>query len=140
FKDSTRSGPWTLELRRAVSATVRTVNGNAPRLEIEATGAAAELHGPLPGTVTIDWQPLRFSSSGSGEARAIRLQSKGQLKGLPLAWLEAAGETNALARIGFSGDLLFNGDWDIDAGDTLRAHARVTRESGDIRVQAGQAA
>ena len=38
FKDSTRPGPWTLELRRAVSATVRTVNGNAPRLEIEATG------------------------------------------------------------------------------------------------------
>jgi len=140
FKDSTRPGPWTLELRRAVNATVRTVNGNASRLDIEATGAAAEVHGPLPGTVTIDWQPLRFSSSGSGEARAIRLQSKGQLKGLPMAWLEAAGETGALARIGFSGDLIFNGEWDIDAGDTLRAQARVTRESGDIHVQAGEAA
>lgn len=140
INDSERPGPWTVELRRAVSATVRTVDGNPSRLEIEASGATAELHGPLPGTVTVDWQPLRFSSSGSGDARAIRLQSKGTLKGLPMAWLEAAGETDALARIGFSGDLLFNGEWDVDAGDTLRAHARVTRESGDIRVQAGEAA
>ncbi len=138
--DSTQPGPWTLELRRAISGTVRTVNGALSRLDFEGTGGAAELHGPLPGTVTIDWQPTRFSSTGSGAARAIRVQSKGQLKGLPMAWLKAFGETDALARIGFSGDLLFNGEWDIDAGDTLRAHARVARESGDIRVQAGEAA
>jgi translocation and assembly module TamB len=140
FKDSTRPGPWTLALSREVSATVRAGEGNPPRLEVEASGAAAELHGPLPGTVKIEWQPLRFSRSGSGANRATRLQSKGRLEGLPMAWVEAFGETGALANIGFSGDLVFHGDWDIDATEALRAHVRVARQSGDIRVQAGEAA
>ncbi|VTU36963.1 translocation/assembly module TamB domain-containing protein [Variovorax sp. PBL-E5] len=139
-QDSTRPGPWTLELSRALSATVRTVPGNAPRLEVEASAAAATLRGPAPGTVRIDWEPLRFSRSGAATSHAFRLQSKGRLQGLPMAWAEALGGNSALAEAGISGDLLFDGDWDIDAGDTLRARARLTRQSGDIRVQAGEAA
>ncbi|WP_431273996.1 translocation/assembly module TamB domain-containing protein [Variovorax ureilyticus] len=140
YKDSTRPSPWTLALTRAFSATIRSVNGNAPRLEVEASGAGAEVTGPVPGTLKIDWQPLRFSQSGSGTTRSTRLQSKGQFQGLPMAWAEAFGETDTLERIGFSGDLMFNGEWDIDAADTLRGHVRVNRQSGDLRVQAGEAA
>ncbi|MBB3179700.1 translocation/assembly module TamB domain-containing protein [Variovorax sp. Sphag1AA] len=140
FKDSTRPGPWTLALNRAFNATIRSVNGQTPRLDIEASGAGAEVTGPLPGTLKIDWQPLRFSQSGSGATRSTRLQSKGQFQGLPMAWAEAFGETDTLERIGFSGDLMFSGEWDIDAADTLRGHVRINRQSGDLRVQAGEAA
>ncbi|SEA76710.1 translocation/assembly module TamB domain-containing protein [Variovorax sp. YR216] len=140
YKDSTRPGPWTLALNRAFSATIRTINGNTSRLEVEASGAGAEVTGPVPGTLKIDWQPLRFSQSGSGTTRSTRLQSKGQFQGLPMAWAEAFGETDTLERIGFSGDLMFNGEWDIDAADILRGHVRVNRQSGDLRVQAGEAA
>ncbi|MBT2321334.1 translocation/assembly module TamB domain-containing protein [Variovorax paradoxus] len=132
------TGAWTVELSRAVSATLRA--GNPDRLEVEASAAAATLSGPAPGTVRIDWEPLRYSHSGGAANRAFRLLSKGRLLGLPMAWAQALGGGEALAEAGISGDLLFNGDWDIDAGDALRARARLVRQSGDIRVQAGEAA
>jgi translocation and assembly module TamB len=140
YEDSTRPGAWTLALSRALSAKIRVVDANPPRLEVEGSGAAAEVRGPVPGTVKIEWQPTRFSRSGAQATRATRLQSRGRLEGLPLAWVEAFGDTDTLARIGFSGDLVFNGEWDIDATDALRGHVRIARQSGDIRVQAGEAA
>ncbi|MGJ7496795.1 translocation/assembly module TamB domain-containing protein [Variovorax sp. RT4R15] len=139
-QDSTVPSPWTLELGRPVSATIRT---GSDKLDIEATAGSATLRGPAPGTVRLDWQPVRFSQSGAAPNRAnraYRLQSQGKLQGLPMAWAEALGGNSALADLGVSGDLLFDGDWDIDAGDTLRARARLARQSGDIRVQAGEAA
>lgn len=140
-QDSARPGdPWVLELSREVTATIRTTSGNAPRLDVEASAAAATLRGPVPGTVRIDWQPLHFSQSGAAPNRVFRVQSKGQLQGLPMAWAGAFGANTTLGEYGISGDLMFNGDWDIDAGDTLRAKARIGRQSGDIRVQAGEAA
>ncbi|OUL98355.1 translocation/assembly module TamB domain-containing protein [Variovorax sp. JS1663] len=137
-QDSTRPGPWILEVERPLAATVR--SGDAGRLEVEASAAGATLRGPVPGTVRIDWEPLRYSHSGADASRVFRLKSQGRLRGLPMAWAEALGSSAALTEMGLSGDLLFDGDWDIDAGDTLRARARVTRASGDIRVQAGEAA
>ncbi|KQW55963.1 translocation/assembly module TamB domain-containing protein [Variovorax sp. Root411] len=141
-QDSTRPGvPWVLELSREVTATLRSSTGNAsPRLDVEASAAAATLRGPVSGTVRIDWQPLRFSQSGAAPNRVFRVQSKGQMQGLPMAWAGAFGANATLGEYGVSGDLVFNGDWDIDAGDTLRAKARLARQSGDIRVQAGEAA
>ncbi|SEM15620.1 autotransporter secretion inner membrane protein TamB [Variovorax sp. YR750] len=143
-QDSARPGaPWVLELGREVTATIRTGNnsaGTAPRLDVEASAASATLRGPVPGTVRIDWQPLRFSQSGAAPNRVFRLQSKGQMQGLPMAWAGAFGANTTLGEYGISGDLMFNGDWDIDAGDTLHAKARLARQSGDIRVQAGEAA
>ncbi|RZL93959.1 MAG: translocation/assembly module TamB, partial [Variovorax sp.] len=137
-QDSTMPGPWTLELGRAVSATIRT---GADRLDVEATAGGATLRGPVPGTVQIDWQPVRFSQGGgTAGGKVFRVQSQGKLQGLPMAWAEALGSSSALADLGVSGDLIFDGEWDIDAGDTLRARARLARRSGDIRVQAGEAA
>jgi translocation and assembly module TamB len=135
---SAHPGPWTVELSRAVTATLRT--GDAGQLTAEASAAAATLRGPVPGTVRVDWQPLRFSQSGVAPSRVFRLQSQGRLQGLPMAWAEALGGASTLAEVGISGDLLFDGEWDIDASDALRARARLTRQSGDIRVQAGEAA
>ncbi len=135
--DSARPGPWTLELGKPVTATVRS---SGDRLEVEASAASATVRGPVPGTARIDWEPLRFSQSSTANGRAYRLQSKGTLQGLPLAWAEALGASTSLADAGVSGDLLFIGDWDIDAGEALRARVRLARQSGDIRVQAGEAA
>lgn len=139
-EDSAHPGAWVLDLSQPVNATIRSLPGDSARLDVEASAAAATLRGPVPGTLKIDWQPLRFSRSGTANHRAFRLQSKGRLQGLPMAWAEAMGNGDALAQVGFSGDLLFNGEWDIDAGDTLRAHAKLSRQSGDLRVQAGEAA
>lgn len=131
------SGPWVLALERPVNATVRT---DGTHLDVQASAAAATLRGPAPGTVRIDWEPLHFSQGGTAPDRAYRLQSRGRLQGLPMAWTEAFGGGAALTEAGISGDLVFDGEWDIDAGDALRARIRLLRESGDIRVQAGEAA
>jgi translocation and assembly module TamB len=137
----TATAPWRLELGREVTASIRTSgSGAASRLEVEASAATATLRGPVPGTVRIEWQPLRFTRSGAAPSQAFRVQSQGKLIGLPMAWTRAFGASGALDEIGVSGDLLFDGEWDIDAGDTLRARARLARASGDIRVQAGEAA
>ena len=128
--------PWTLELQRPLGATIRS---SAATFQFEGSGGGATLIGPLPGTVRIDWEPTRLTQSGPDTKRALRLQSKGRLQGLPMAWAQALGP-GTLRELGVSGDLIFDADWDIDAGDQLRAHVRLARASGDIRVQAGEAA
>ena len=130
--------PWSLELQRPLAATIRS-SSNASALQVDGSGGAATLTGPAPGTVRVDWEPTRFSQSGPPDKRAVRLQSKGRLQGLPLAWAQALGP-GTLRDMGVSGDLVFEGDWDVDASDQLRAKVRLARASGDIRVQAGEAA
>ena len=138
-QDSTRPGPWTVTLTDPVSATVRT---GKSQLDVDTTAGAATLQGPVPGTVRLAWQPVRLrqSSSGAPGTGGVRIQSKGSMQGLPMAWAQALSGNTMLADAGITGDLLFDGEWDIEAGDTLRASARLARKSGDIRVQAGEAA
>jgi translocation and assembly module TamB len=136
-QDSTRPGPWTLALNTPLNASVR---GMAGGLDVDASAGGATLQGPVPGTVRLDWEPVRFSQAGTAAQRAFRLQTKGRMQGLPMAWAEAMDGSSTLASLGVSGDLLFDGEWDIEAGDALRASARLARSSGDIRVQAGEAA
>lgn len=134
--DSTRPGPWSVTLGAATSAEVRTTPGG---LEIDASAGSATVQGPVPGTLRFEWEPVRFRQTGGAQG-AMRVQSKGRMLGLPMAWAEAFDASTSLASLGIGGDLIFDGDWDIDAGDALRASARLARRSGDIRVQAGEAA
>jgi translocation and assembly module TamB len=135
--DSALPGPWNVALREPLSANVRTTPGG---LEIDTTAGGVTLQGPVPGTVRLDWEPVRFRQTASGAQSGIRVQSKGRMQGLPMAWAEAFDASKSLGTLGITGDLIFDGEWDIDAGDTLRASARLARRSGDIRVQAGEAA
>lgn len=128
--------PWKLALQRPWSASMRNEAGN---LQLQGSGSAALITGPVPGSVKLEWQPTRLSQSGPPERRALRLQTAGKMQGLPMAWAQAVGP-GTLKEMGVSGDLLFDGEWDIDAGDRLKAHARLARAGGDIRVQAGEAA
>ncbi|MGI4779086.1 MAG: translocation/assembly module TamB domain-containing protein [Janthinobacterium lividum] len=135
--DGTRPGPWNVALREPLSANVRTAAGG---LEIDTSSGGVTLQGPVPGTVRLDWEPMRLRQTGSGAQGGIRVQSKGRMQGLPMAWAEAFDASKSLGTLGITGDLVFDGEWDVDAGDTLRANARLARRSGDIRVQAGEAA
>ncbi|KAF1048539.1 translocation/assembly module TamB domain-containing protein [Xylophilus sp.] len=134
-QDEGLPGPWRLALSRPFDARVRTGGG---ALLVEATAGSATLSGPAPGAVQIAWEPLRLERTAAG---ALRLRSQGRIDGLPMAWAQAvaAEGRDALADLGLAGDLVFDGTWDIDAGDTLRARASLVRRSGDIRVLAGDA-
>jgi translocation and assembly module TamB len=152
--------PWTFELDSPLNATMRrTLAATTPasRFEFDASAGSASVRGPVPGTARLEWQPVKFSqvaSSGDSGSARYRLRTQGKLSGLPMAWagalsaaasdassaLEGQDSLATLGAMGISGDLIFDGDWDIDAGDTLRAQARLARRSGDLRVQAGETA
>ncbi len=129
-QDSRRvnTDPWTVEPSRAVGATLRTAR-NAERLDVEASAAAATLRGPAPGTVRVEWEPLRYIHSGGGATAPSACNRGAASRACRWPGPRRFGDDAALAEFGVSGDLLFDGDWDIDAGDTLHARARVARES-----------
>ncbi|MFE8645539.1 translocation/assembly module TamB domain-containing protein [Sphingomonas sp. NCPPB 2930] len=138
-QDSTLLGPWNVVLDAPVSTTVRQ---EARALSVEASAGRASLRGPVDGTVRLAWEPVRYGQTARDKAPAAhRLQSRGRLTGLPMAWAQAftAGGKDALADLGLAGNMVFDGDWDIDAGDSLRARASLARQSGDIRVETGEA-
>ncbi|RYF01726.1 MAG: DUF490 domain-containing protein [Comamonadaceae bacterium] len=127
-----RPGPWTVQLTQPLGINARL----APSLLIETTAGQASVGGPMPGQATLRWQPVRYAQTAPG---AMQLRSQGELQGLPTAWADAftADGEQALQRLGLAGNLILDGQWDVDAGDTLRARASLRRASGDIRVLAG---
>lgn len=133
---------WALQLEAPLSATVRKTAG--PGWRVEASGSSAAVSGPAPGSVRLEWQPLLLTqSAGAGPNAPARYQvrSSGRLLGLPMAWAEALSgpaETGQSADI--TGNLVFDGDWDIDTTDRLRASAKLARRSGDLQVRAGETA
>jgi len=86
--------------------------------------------------LTLAWDSLAWQAGA--------LQSKGRLTGLPLSWVDALATAEGAAsgpitQAGVSGDLLFDGDWDVllplRAGTPLRMSAGLQRRSGDLAVQ-----
>jgi translocation and assembly module TamB len=129
-RDSQLPGPWTLTLTQplALSWTAPAPGASgSPVLQVAA--AQASLVGPAPGTAQLIWQPITWQRGGRNE-----LASKGALRGLPLGWLTLLGDTR-LASAGLTGDLLFDGQWDVTLADTLSVRASLARRSGDLRVQ-----
>ena len=135
-----RPGPWVLQLDQplALALTLRQAAAAAPgaaRNTLQAAEGQATVSGPLPGRVALRWQPTQVGTSTSG---ALQLQTRGTLAQLPLAWADAlAGQGQTLAELGLGGNLLLQGQWDVQLGDTLRASARLQRSSGDLRVSTG---
>ena len=127
-QDSLQPGTWTAQTRQPVSINwSTTATGNV--LDIGA--GESSLSGPGAGAASIVWRPVRWLQMG---ARS-ELATQGQLQGVPMAWLDLL--TNAqLANLGLRGDLVFDGDWDVLAGDALKAKASLVRRSGDISIQA----
>lgn len=137
-----KPAPWTLQLEAPLSATVRQTAG--PGWRVEASASSAAVSGPVPGTVRLEWQPLSLlQSAGAGPNAPARyqLRSSGRLLGLPMAWAQAlSGQAEAESSADITGDLVFDGDWDVDTTDRLRADIKLARRSGDLQVRAGETA
>lgn len=114
-------------------------------LAVETSAGRARITGPAPGTVVLQWQPVRVST-----AAGLQVQSQGTLQGLPLAWVDALGlgatpgaagqaAEPLLARIGLASSLVLEGQWNINTMQGLRASASLRRASGDLRILAGDA-
>jgi translocation and assembly module TamB len=121
--DSRQPGRWSLSLQAPLP-----MQWQAGRLQ--TAPAQARLSGPLPGSATLQLDAIRWSPGAPG-----RLASQGQLRDLPLAWLTRLGDL-PLERLGLSGNLVFDANWDLALADTLRLRASLARRSGDIRVLA----
>jgi translocation and assembly module TamB len=122
-------GLWTLQLNDPVMIQWQP-GGATPALDVAAGGAS--LSGPVAGSAVLRWQAARWAQS----AMRSDWHSQGRVVGLPLAWLDAIGQTT-LANLGLHGDMLFDGDWDASSGDRLRLRANLERASGDLLLQTG---
>ena len=121
-------GPWRVALKNDVPLKWSPTAGGG---SFQAGAGKAVLSAP-PGTggsansqASIEWDPVRWSG---GE-----LNTKGRLKGLPLAWAElASGGKLAGGRV--SGNMVFNGDWDMTLGKKFDVAANLYRASGDLNI------
>jgi len=126
-QDGLHPAPWSAQIRQPVSLVLK---NSATGAVLETNAGEADLTSPSPGAAAIVWRPLRWSRLGSHQ----ELRTQGQLKNIPQGWLELLGSAQ-LAATGLRGDLVFDGDWDVLAADTLKASASLVRRSGDISVQ-----
>lgn len=128
MQDSQLPGLWTLDLAQPLTGNFSRGQG-----QWRIGAGQARLTGPQPGTAVLAWEPLRWQSGAGGS-----LSSKGELRGLPLEWLTLLARAD-MAAAGLSGNLVFDGQWDIALAEQLVARATLTRRSGDIRIQADYA-
>ena len=169
-QDAQRPGPWALQLAEPLtittgapasthaaktpSATTASASASAPTasktpgpLTWQASAGQARLTGPLPGTVTLRWQPAQLVLGGNS---LPQLQTLGTLQGLPMAWVNALGLGDAgaaagrpaqplLERMGLATTLVLDGQWDINTTTPTapRASASLRRASGDLNILAG---
>ncbi|MDR3454911.1 MAG: translocation/assembly module TamB domain-containing protein [Rhodoferax sp.] len=129
-QDSPQPGHWTVQLREPLAIGWTPGSGAGT---LRAGAGEATLSSPLPGAATLSWQPVRWRVDGPRS----ELQTQGQLRALPLAWLDLLGN-EPLGKLGLRGTMLLDGDWYLQASDTLKLRASLVRRSGDIRVQADE--
>ncbi|WP_394789177.1 translocation/assembly module TamB domain-containing protein [Rhodoferax sp.] len=131
LQDSSRSGPWKLQLDQPVALKLAT----GAVTTLDAAAGSASISGPVAGTPRIAWQPIAWARDGAHS----RLRTTGTLQGVPMGWLETLAAGNGqLAQIGLQGNLVLDGDWDVQAGQSLQANANLSRRSGDLLLQTGE--
>ena len=142
-------GPWALQVQAA------TTGGGPVRVEQRTSGAAVTTttfllsggrlqvtppQGKRSGSeplapVYLSWTDSQLARIGSG---AWTIRTAGQAQSIPLSWVDAlsvGAQEPPLQAMGLSGDLKFNGQWNLDTtGKQLKANAVVERESGDLRL------
>lgn len=131
LQDSTRPGPWRLQLDQPLALKLTRSAGTTA---LDAAAGTASLTGPAPGSARISWQPVAWAQDGVH----TRLRTQGTVQGITMGWLETlAASSGQLAQLGLKGDLVLDGDWDIQAAQTLQISANLSRRSGDILLQTG---
>jgi translocation and assembly module TamB len=126
-RSSQRPGDWNAQISQPLSLGWKSLASGGV---LKTSAGEAALSSPIPGAATIAWQPIRWSRSGARQ----ELKTQGRLQGVPLAWLDLLGSAQ-VAKMGLRGDLIFDGEWDVLAADTLKVSASLVRRSGDIRLQ-----
>ncbi len=123
------AGVWRLESQRAFN-----LRGAADLVELDAgqaslTAPSTQLgeRNAAPSQALLAWQAARWQP---GE-----IVTAGSLKGLPLAWAELVLGPQ-ITKAGLVGNLLFDGEWDVVIGSTLKLKAQLARSSGDLTLQA----
>jgi translocation and assembly module TamB len=138
LSDGLQNTPWTVQLQQPVDLEWQQA---AAERSLSVASGVLRLSGPVPGNARIEWQPMQWSqqsaASKSNTGAGVRWSSRGQLQGVPLAWLELLGQTR-IANLGLQGDLLFGGAWDASAdnatGKGLLLNASLQRSSGDLQL------
>jgi len=122
-------GPWQLQLQRAVDW--RAAAGSLELNAGEALLRAPALRSGAPAAdALLSWAPLRRQGG--------QLSTSGQLRGLPLAWIELVGGPQ-LAGSALSGDMVFDAQWNAQLGQAVRLDASLERVRGDVKVLAESA-
>lgn len=133
LNDGQHATPWSAQLQQPVE-----VLWNAQARTLDVAEGAMRLFGPAPGTGLLLWQAGQWSAPVT-PGSAAQWSSKGQLQGVPLAWLELLGQMR-LANLGLRGDLLFAARWEAssDASRGLYVKASAQRSSGDLQLLAAE--
>lgn len=137
-RSTLRQGDWNLRLARSVALQWQKT---AAAASLNLAAGSLELGGPVPGTAQIAWQSASWSqkiTGASGNPPNAVWQTRGNLQGLPLAWLEILGQTR-ISNLGLRGDLVFGGEWDAGGGDVLAVRAMLQRTGGDLQLLADEA-
>ncbi len=131
--DTVQKRQWQAVLSAPVSVALEQANDwmrlQTSAFEIALRGDAAAKEASIQG------EPLQWQQQGN----AHTVNSKGRIRGLPLAWLQVLSGSDTLGQ-GLSGDMLLEGDWDVELGRRLRLQASLARSSGDIVILAADAA
>ena len=136
LRDTMQKQQWQAELAAAVPIALEQ---SSQRLQLRTGAFHIRLHGQTPAATaaatqaaSVQGEPLLWLRQGNH----YQIQSKGTVRGLPLAWLETLSGSAALDQA-LTGDMLFDGAWDVELGRQLRLKAHLARSSGDIVVLAG---
>jgi translocation and assembly module TamB len=133
--DGQLAKPWNLQLQQPVSLDWQQ---SALNRSLSLAAGNMRLSGPAPGTAQVQWQATQWSQAiANGQAAGSpRWSTRGELQGVPLAWLELLGQTR-IANLGLRGDLVFGGQWDASMdgnGKGLQVRATMQRNSGDLQL------
>lgn len=145
--DKNKPAPWVVQLQAGAPVQIKQrTSGNTvlstayqfsagklqvtpPKLGLRRTSSE-----PLP-PAQLTWDAGSVTRTGSGQ---WGVRSAGQAQGIPLAWVDAFSLGDAdppLEAAGISGDLSFNGRWNLDTlGKDLNADLTVERAGGDLRL------
>ena len=123
------NAPWRLQSKTSVPFAWAPARGAGAGGQFNAGAGELVLTAPAPeastSQATIAWLPILW--------RAGTLSTRGRITGLPLAWAELFTGPKS-SDIGVTGDVVFNGQWNAQLGETMRIDAEVTRSSGDLVV------
>jgi translocation and assembly module TamB len=125
-------GVWRLETQSAFHLRGATdlVEMGTGQASLTAPATQRGERSTAPSQALLAWRPTRWQPG--------QVVTAGSFKGLPLAWMELL-PVPQITNAGLMGNLIFDGEWDVVIGPTLKVTAQLARSSGDLTVQAESA-